>query len=242
MPQSQINPESLASLIIIPVGFALMVIASIIYARKYFRQKDQEKQIYANVARQMNWKFSPRGEELETAKPYFEYLNQQILPDRIRLGVFPVNILWENTGNSLFAVFDYNYNNNPASNHYNLRHEKGFLLISQNLNTPGFEISEKNVLSKEFAVFSGNRQSPDFAEHYQIKAQNQAIADKLSASELTQIFENSGVIRAIGNGSLLCLFFRRNIKELPDSSQIQSQLKLLRQTAKFFGTDSFFQK
>jgi hypothetical protein len=235
MQQSQINPESLAILVVVPIGFVVMVIVAIIYARKYFRQKDKEKQLYENISRQMNWNFSLRGEELETAKPYFEYLNRQILPDRLRLGVFPVNILWGNAENALFAAFDYNYNNNPNSNNYNLRHEKGFLLVSKNLNSPAFEILEKDFLSKGFAVISGDSISSNFARNYQIKTQNPSIADKLSASEVAQMFEDSEIIRVLGNGNMLCVFFRRTAEDLPDLSRIQFQLNIVWQMAGFFG-------
>lgn len=235
MQQSQINPESLAVLIIIPIAFVVMVIVAIVYARKYFRQKDKEKRLYENIAKQMNWNFSLRGEGFETAKPYFEYLNQQILPDRIRLGVFPVNILWGNAGNALFAAFDYNYNNNLNSSNYNLRHEKGVLFVSKDLNLPAFEISEKDFLSKGFAVISGDSALSNFAKDYQIKAQNPIIEDKLYASEIAQIFENRKIVRALGNGNMLCIFFRRTAEDLPDLSRIQSQLNVVWQMAGFLG-------
>lgn len=215
----------------IPIGFAAFLIFAIFGAVKHFKRRDKEKEIYANIAKQMNWNFSVRGEGFEAAKNYFEFINQQILPDRIRLGVFPVNILWGNSENALFAVFDFDYNTNPNSSNYNLQREKGVLLVSKNLNLPHFEAVEKDFLVKVIDSYAGNLSS-NFAKNYRITTNEQTVTAKFHAPEIARFFENSGIIRALGNGNLLCLFFRRDAEELPDLSRIQMQLEAVWRLAK----------
>lgn len=179
----------------------------------------------------MSWNFSARGEGLETTKQYFEYINQQILPDRIRLGTFPVNILWGNFQNALFSVFDFNYNDNLNPNIQNLRYEKGILIIANDLNLPVFEIIEKDIFQKGIEYVSGNSRQTDFNKNYRIRTNFQIDLNRFFAANISQIFENSDIVRVLCNGKMFCIFFRRDMAEMPNLSRIQFQLNTAWQLA-----------
>lgn len=228
----EIRPESLLMLAIIPIGFIAFAIFLIVGAIEYFSMKDKEKEMYENIAKQMNWNFSASGKGIESTKPYFEYINRRISPDRLRFGAFPVNILSGNIENTFFAVFDFNYNDNLGSKNYSVRCEKGILFVTKNLNLPDFEVVEKNVFSQGFDFVAGNPPSSNFNKNYQIKTNDRKIVKKLHAPEIAQMFKNSDIIRALSNSDFLCLFFRRNVEEPPNLSRIQYQLNTVWHLAK----------
>ena len=203
----EIRPESLLILILVPIGFVGFLIFFVVGLRKYLKRKDEEKLRYEQIAKQTNWNFSARGEGLENFKSYFEYINQQILPDRIRLGTLPVNILWGNSENDFFASFDFTYNNFIGQeNNRPPQYEKGVLLISRRLNLPAFTINRKDFLKENYVNFLG--------------------------TDVCQIVGQNKIVRVLGNKNMLILFFPKEATELPDLDKIRYRLNLLWKIAK----------
>lgn len=230
MEQIAIRPESLLILILVPVGFFAFVIFLVFGLRGYFRRQENEKQLYGQIAAQLNWRFSPRGENLEHVKNYFEHINRRILPDRQILGTFPANILWGDIENGLVAAFDYTYHHFETVNRPP-QYEKGLLLISGKLNLPAFFVRRKNFLEKGFDRIGQNSQSDAFLVNYEIDSSERPRVHALLAGDGGRIIEQNQMIRCVAGGNFLCVFFPREAVELPDPNKIRRQIGQIFQLA-----------